>query len=142
MRRIVIDTNVLIRAFLKNSGNDYSVYRQFLDGHIELYYSQELVDEFMEVISRPRLAQKYSLSNKDIRLFWEDIFEFGNFRKPKQVDICRDSRDNHIIGLALAVAEGAIVHLVTADDDLLVLKNRMKDVMIQTAKEFMTSKFL
>lgn len=137
MRRVVIDTNVLVRAFLKNSGSDYLVFKQFLEGKIDLYYSQELVDEFMDVISRPRLFKKYRIPKETISLFWEDIFQFGKVKTPKSVSLCRDKRDNHVIGLAIAVAKGTNVYLVTADEDILELKAKVAGVTILTARGFL-----
>lgn len=136
MRRVVIDTNVLIRAFLKNSGNDYLVFKLFLDGQIDLYYSQELVDEFMDVISRPRLMEKYHISKDTISLYWEDIFEFGKLKTPQKVNICRDTRDNHVIGLAMASGRGNHAYLVTADEDIWELRGKIKGVRVMKPKDF------
>ena len=50
--RIVIDTNLWI-SFLLTS--DYSkVDPMFADNAIKLLFSQELIDEFVEVVQRPR----------------------------------------------------------------------------------------
>ena len=137
MKRVVIDTNVLVRAFLKKGGSDGLVYDQFLEGKVELYYGRELVDEFMNVISRPRLKVKYDIQNGDVELFWEDIFEFGKMIIPKKTEACRDARDNHILGLAMkARGKGEEAYLITADEDLLVLKGKIKGIKIVTAKEF------
>lgn len=140
MRRVVIDTSVLVRAFLKKTGSDWKVYDQFLHGDIDLYYSQELVDEFLRAVNYPRVRKRIRIENESIEVFLESIFDDGKLKIPREVALCRDVRDNHVIGLAMRTAGRAgRAYLVTADEDVLDLKGRVKGVTIMTAKEFVAT---
>lgn len=140
MRRVVIDTNVLIRAFLKKTGSDWKVYEQFLHGDIDLYFSQELVDEFLRAVNYPRVRKRITIEHDSIEVFLENIFDVGKLKIPREVALCRDVRDNHAIGLAMrAAGRSGRAYLVTADEDILDLKGRVKDVTIMTAKEFVAT---
>ena len=137
MRRVVIDTNVLVRAFLKKTGNDWRVYEKFLEGEIELYYSQGIIDEFLKVISYPRIKKRIKIENETIEVFLGSLFEEGVLKEPEEINICRDVRDNHIIGLAKRAAKRGKVHLVTSDKDILDLKGKIEGVEIVRPGEFL-----
>lgn len=140
MRRVVIDTSVLVRAFLKKTGSDWKVYEQFLHGDIDLYYSQELVDEFLKVVNYPRVRKRIRIENDSIEAFWGSIFEEGKLKVPRDVHVCRDVRDNHVVGLAMkAAGRSGSTYLVTADEDILDLKGKVKSVTIMTARGFVAA---
>lgn len=140
MRRVVIDTSVLVRAFLKKTGSDWKVYEQFLHGDIDLYFSQELVDEFLRAVNYPRVRKRITIEHESIEVFLESIFDEGKLKIPREVALCRDVRDNHVIGLAMrAAGRSGRTYLVTADEDILDLKGRVKDVTIMTAKELVAT---
>ena len=54
----------------------------------------------------------------------------------KQVNVCRDPKDNHILALA---HEADANFIVTGDKDLLVLEN-YKETKIVTPADFLTGK--
>lgn len=140
MRRVVIDTSVLVRAFLKKTGSDWKVYDQFLHGDIDLYYSQELIDEILRTINYPRVRKRIKIENESIEAFLGGIFDEGKLKVPKDVNLCRDVRDNHVIGLTMrAAGRSESAYLVTADEDILDLKGKVKGVTIMTAQEFVAS---
>jgi len=53
--RVVIDTNVLVSALMTPTGKSAMVFRLFLTGEFTLVYSEEILDEYMTVLQRPRL---------------------------------------------------------------------------------------
>lgn len=138
MRRVVIDTSVLVRAFLKKTGGDWKVYEMFLGGIFNLYYSQELLDEFLNTIKYPRIKKRIRIENEPVEVFLESIFEYGKLKIPEEVNICRDVRDNHVIGLAKrAKRKTEKAYLITHDEDILVLKGKVEGVEIVTPGEFL-----
>lgn len=71
----VIDTNVIVSAFLTKSimASPAKVYLALLEGKITLLYNQEILDEYIEVLSR----KKFNLSKQDIYNFISFVKEFG-----------------------------------------------------------------
>lgn len=112
--RLVVDTNIMIRALLSPGPA-----RKFLElaplAH-ELFYHAEQLDELRDVAARPRL----SIAPEAVVELIERIERYG-----KRIDSdldgkldCRDPKDDYV--LALSLASGAQV-ILSEDDDLLVL---------------------
>src|SRR3954447_10694116 len=114
--RIIIDTNLWISFLLtKNFSN---LDKLFADQFITLLFSQELLDEFVEVARRPKFKKYFSLA--DLQDLLQQIrlrAEFINVTS--DVKLCRDSKDNFLLSLA---ADGKATHLITGDKDLLELQ--------------------
>ena len=55
MKRVVLDTNVIVSAVLAPSGTQASVLLLALTGRIALYVSPSVLAEYEEVLRRPRL---------------------------------------------------------------------------------------
>ena len=55
IRRVVLDTNILISALLSREGNPAKIYRMFLTKLFTLIYSMEILEEYQDVLYRPRL---------------------------------------------------------------------------------------
>ncbi|MDR2712466.1 MAG: putative toxin-antitoxin system toxin component, PIN family, partial [Clostridiales bacterium] len=56
MRKVVLDTNVLVSALWSNQGNPYKILEMFFQGEIMLYYNHEIMDEYSEVLHREKLG--------------------------------------------------------------------------------------
>jgi putative PIN family toxin of toxin-antitoxin system len=129
----VFDTNILISAILSPG----SVSRKAYDNAREIgvaVYSAATFAEFTETLIRPKF-DKY-ISTED-RLLAISAFENKSqlVEVTIKVDICRDSKDNKF--LELAVESGASC-IITGDKDLLVL-NPFDGVPILTAAEFLNT---
>jgi len=114
--RIVIDTNLWI-SFLINK--DFSKLEKIISDNLAtLIYSQELIDEFIEVAQRPKFKRFFNIS--DLQTLLLAMSEKSVFIEvSSEVDICRDEKDNFLLALA---KDGKASHLITGDKDLLVLK--------------------
>jgi putative PIN family toxin of toxin-antitoxin system len=55
MNRVVLDTNVIVSALLVPAGTQASVLLLALQGRVALYISSPVIDEYEEVLRRPRL---------------------------------------------------------------------------------------
>jgi uncharacterized protein len=122
--RVIIDTNLLI-SFLIN--RDYSKLDRILSHkQITLLYSQELIDEFIEVASRPKFKRYFSVGNiQDVVLQISTRADF--IEVLSTVDICSDPKDNFLLALA---KDGKATHLLTGDKDLLSLKKYARTELI------------
>jgi uncharacterized protein len=130
--RIIIDTNLWISFLLTK---DYSKIDLVLTtDHIVLLFSEELIDEFVEVAQRTKFRKYFSTSDL------EDLLSAINTKAEfilvhSAVQICRDSKDNFLLSLA---KDGKATHLLTGDKDLLVLQ-RIGKTRIITITEYLST---
>ena len=61
--RAVLDTNILVRALIKPGGSVGPVLGCLRDGRYTALYSRETLEEIVDVLARPRLRDKYSISD-------------------------------------------------------------------------------
>lgn len=129
--RVVIDTNLWI-SFLLTS--DYSkVDPMFADKTVILLFSQELVDEFVEVAQRPKFRKYFPID--DIEDLLKKVQTKAAFISVTSiVDLCRDPKDNFLLALA---QDGNATHLITGDNDLLVLE-KVGKTKILTITDYLT----
>lgn len=129
--RVVIDTNIFI-SFLIN--RDFSkLDKIIIEGKAVLLLSEELLDEILTVLNRPKFKKYFS--KKDIDILIDFLTEFGLLIKVKsKVKISRDHKDDFLLSLAI---DGKATHLITGDADLLILK-KVKKTAILTIQEFLT----
>src|SRR3954447_10159031 len=115
--RIIIDTNLWISFLLtKNFSN---LDKLFADQSITLLFSQELLDEFVEVAGRPKFKKYFSLT--DLQDLLRELTLRAEFvGVTSKVIVCRDPKDNFLLSLAI---DGKATHLLTGDKDLLDLKS-------------------
>lgn len=131
--RIVIDTNLWINFLLTS---DYTkVDSLFDDNNMTLLFSQELIDEFVEVAQRPKFRKYFSID--DIEDLLKIVRAKAQFISVTSVvDLCRDPKDNFLLALA---QDGNATHLLTGDKDLLVLEKAGK-TKILTITNYLTNR--
>jgi uncharacterized protein len=130
--RVIIDTNLLI-SFLING--DYTRLDRILNHkQISLLYSQELIDEFIEVAKRPKF-KRYFNDNilQELLLLIAARAEFIDVSS--EIDICSDPKDNFILALA---KDGKATHLLTGEKVLLSLK-KFSRTEIVTISDYLAS---
>ena len=131
--RIIIDTNLWISFLLskKTTGLD----KLFLEQSITLIFSQELLDEFIEVARRPKLKKYFSLSDlEELLLEINSHAEFVSITS--SINLCRDQKDNFLLSLAI---DSNATYLLTGDKDLLVV-NKIGKTKIITVSQFLSDK--
>jgi putative PIN family toxin of toxin-antitoxin system len=52
--RAVVDSNVLVSAFLKPAGKPAKILRLILQGDLEIVVNEQILTEYAEVLSRPK----------------------------------------------------------------------------------------
>ena len=115
MNKVVIDTNLIVSAVRSRSGKPAKIYDMAVDGEITLYLSNEILEEYADVLSRP----KHKLTVEDQKIYLDMIKEVGVLVNPKQSHIAmKDESDRKFYDAA--IASGA--NLLTGDKkDLLSL---------------------
>jgi putative PIN family toxin of toxin-antitoxin system len=131
--RLIIDTNLWLSFLIKK---DYIKLDEILsDELVTLLYSQQLIDEFIEVAQRPKFKKYFS--NADLQQLLMGMSKRAHFIEVSSiVDICRDPKDNFLLALA---KDSKASHLLTGDNDLLVLK-RFGKTKIMTLAEYLSTK--
>lgn len=132
--RLIIDTNLLVSFLITK---DYTkLDKIFAEENVILLYSQQLIDEFIEVTQRPKLKKYFAGS--DLQDFLLGIARRAHFIEVSSVvNISRDAKDNFLLALA---KDGKATHLLTGDKDLLVLKKIGKTKIITLREYLDTSK--
>ena len=125
---VLIDTNVWVSALINPSGLPASIERAWIEHKFNVVVSPYLLEELVEVLTRPRIKDKYHLTKAEIAKFIRLISESSIKVVPSgSMHICRDIFDDIVIETAIL---GRAKYLVTRDDDLkrdINLFRRMKD---------------
>ena len=129
MIRVILDTNLWISYLIsKRIGK---IDELFEHDDLVLLFSEELLEEFIEVARRPKFRSYFPSEDVEelLSLFDEpgEIIEVTS-----EVDLCRDPKDNFLLALA---KDGVADYLVTGDTDLLVIKS-FENTKIVTYREF------
>jgi putative PIN family toxin of toxin-antitoxin system len=130
--RIIIDTNLWISFLIRK---DYSKLDEIVfSKQCILIFSQELPDEFLEVVRRPKFRKYFS--PEDVENILDTIDEFAEFTSVlSKVDICRAPKDNFLLSLA---ADSHSDILLTGDNDLLEI-GQFGKTKILTISDFLSS---
>jgi uncharacterized protein len=125
--RIVLDTNVLIAAFIARGACHHLL--EHCISHHDLVISEFILDEV-----RKKLVLKFKytseVTDEAVRLLRSQMEFVSSI--PLDRPVCRDADDDNILAAALA---GNCECIITGDKDLLVLK-RFQDINILSPGEF------
>ena len=126
--RIVIDTNIFVSFLISNTFSKLD--KHLLSNKTRFLFSIELLNEFLDVVSRPKLKKYFS--DKDLTKLLESINDHADLIEvTANVDICRDKKDNFLLALC---EDGKADYLITGDEDLLVLKKFKKTTILKIAE--------
>ncbi len=129
--KIIIDTNIWISYLITK---DYLWLDKLIQNRqVILVFSNELMDEFLAVVNRPRLSHYFS--QQDLERLLEIIDNYCIFYKEvSTVKICRDFKDDFLLSLA---KDSKSDYLLSGDKDLLDLRKfgRTKIITINQFKE-------
>lgn len=115
--RAVVDTNVLISAFLSPNGTARKALDALIEANATLHFSQSTFAEFTSRITRPKFQKYFRPQMLENYVQW--LSEAAEWVEPEvNVRACRDADDDQFLSLALA-AEAQVI--ISGDKDLLVL---------------------
>jgi len=130
--RLVVDTSLWISFLLTESSEKLD--RLFRSGGITLLFSDELLDELIEVAQRPKFRKYFSaIDLQELLLHLQTSGEL--ITVASQVQVCRDAKDNFLLNLAL---DGRATHILTGDGDLLAL-NPFEGISVLKITDYLTS---
>lgn len=122
MLKAVLDSTVLVSAFLAPRGAAAALLAHARAGRLELSVSEAILQETTRVLlTAPHIRRRYHYPDAAVHDFCEGLaaLHLLHTEFPVLAGVCRDPNDDMI--LACAVAAGAR-YLVTRDQDLLVLR--------------------
>lgn len=129
--RLILDTNLWI-SFLISKNFTQLDDLLFIKG-ARLIFSKELLEEFLDVVKRPKFLKFFSPQDSEELL--EVIQDYSEFIIVKSdVKLCRDEKDNFLLSLA---KDSEADYLITGDHDLLILKS-IEKTKIVTMTDFLT----
>ena len=131
--RIIIDTNLWISFLITK---DFTKLDEIIFSRNGiLVFSQELLDEFLEVARRPKFRRFFSAA--DVEEILETIGEYADFVKVQtKIEVCRDPKDNFLLSLSV---DGNADFLLTGDKDLLDM-TKFGETAIVTISNFLQDK--
>jgi len=129
MLKVVIDTNVFISSFF--GGIPREVIDFWKNGKITLCLSQEIIEEYIDVLNRLGLKDKNEIQ-KLTRLFAESYNSVFTIVTPNLDIVKDDPDDNKFIECAVALDSKIII---SGDKHLRSIKKYI-DIHIMSPKEF------
>lgn len=128
--KVVIDTNLWISFLITK--NHTQLDEIIFEKKCTLIFSQELLEEFLTVIKRPKFRRYFSQEDtEDLIETIQDFAEFVNVKS--KVSFCRDEKDNFLLSLS---KDSKADYLITGDKDLLDLET------FETTRIILISDFL
>lgn len=126
---VLFDSNVWVSSLLNPKGYPAKLKKLWLKDKFSVIVSTFIINEIRDTLNRPRIKNKYHLTNSEIAVFLEllilrcpPVFPVG------KIKLCRDIRDNHILE---AASLGKAEYIITRDDDL------KRDIhLMETMKSF------
>jgi putative PIN family toxin of toxin-antitoxin system len=131
MPKIILDTNIVVSALLRCSYPHYIVC-DVLDGNMDLCLSEELWQEYSDVLARPKFA-RYPGFVQNAAVVLKRFAGIAVFYKPTvRLELIRDASDNKL--LELAAVSGADF-LVTGNTNDFTMSNYLR-TRILSPREF------
>lgn len=128
MDRVVIDTNILISAFVYD-GKPKTIFELIALKQIKPITSPSLISELIDV-----LVKKFHFSTEKINSIEKKIKRRYKIIHPRQsINIISDKADNRVLEAAI---EGNCNYIITGDKDLLSL-GEYKGIKIVTVSKFL-----
>jgi len=114
--KAVIDTNIWVSSLLNPFGFPAKLRKSFEEGMFHVAISEPMLEELSDVLNRPRIKDKYGITEGDIEELLILIEERSeHVLLSGDIIICRDKDDNFVIETAI---KGQAAFLVTRDDDI------------------------
>jgi putative PIN family toxin of toxin-antitoxin system len=130
--RVVLDTNILISAFMIQTGNPAAIYRAWQEGRFTLLTCAEHLDELRATLRKPMIAQRikpYKAGGlvNEMQKLGENVEALPRVRRSA------DPTDDFLLALSEA---GRADYLVTGDKSGLLALEHHKRTRIVFARAF------
>lgn len=129
-KRIILDTNLWISFLITK--NYTEIDDLIKTKKVVLIFSTELIEEFIDVVKRPKFRKYFA--KKDVEQLLNMFDQFADLIPvTSKLQLCRDEKDDFLLNLAV---DGKADYLVTGDKDLLML-DKIRNTAILTYPELL-----
>lgn len=130
-----MDTNILVSAALKRGSKPDTLLRRWIAGDFLIVTSPVAVAELSDVLNRPRIREKYRLTDQDIRDFVRQFSRQAILVSGTSISgvVVADPKDDMFISCA---AEGQARYIISGDQHLLELRSYER-IRIRTVARFL-----
>ena len=125
MIKAVLDTNILVSAFISPGGAPAKVFDHVLNGNVIMCYDSNIIAGYLDVLSRP----KFQFNAKAVEQVIGFIMQTGISVVPNPLDIKFSDEDDKIFYEVAVHVKG---HLVTGN-----AKHYPDDSIVITAADFL-----
>jgi len=136
MLNAVLDTSILVSAFLKQNGINAKILYQGKDSY-HLYLPEEILKETAQVLlTYDRIRKKYHYSDEEAVSYLETLIHTAAEvieRLPKIRVIKEDPKDNHVLACGL---KSRAEYIVSQDNHLTDLEE-YRGIKIVSSREFL-----
>ena len=136
-RRAVLDSSVLVSAFIKPHGTTAQLLRAAEGGAFVLYLSPEILAETAEVLLRPKITERYRRAPGAAQEFCAGLGESAQLVRGLPAlrgAVPLDPKDDVIVATAVKAAAD---YLVTGDRRHLLALGAYEGIRIVTPREFL-----
>jgi uncharacterized protein len=133
--KAVLDTNPLVSALLQPRGPGGQIVLRWQARQFELAVSRDILTELADVLHRPHIIHKHTITESDIANYLNYLRDFAEVAAGSLVlDVVPDDpKDNHVVAAAV---ETYCDYLVSGDRHLLDL-HEFQGVKILSPREFL-----
>ena len=75
MKRVVLDTNIIISAFLSPDGKPANILQLVLQRELDIFFNTAILVEYEQVLCRPKFAEQ--INKQRVERFFEILHEIG-----------------------------------------------------------------
>lgn len=100
MQKIIIDTNVLVSALIQRSYPNFILYNCVLENLVELCISDDLLEEYLEVLHRPKFSKYPDFVSKAEFVLIQIEVKSTKYYPSQHIEVISDNADNRLLELA------------------------------------------
>jgi putative PIN family toxin of toxin-antitoxin system len=132
MQKVIIDTNVLISALIQRNYPNFILFNCVLENLVEVCISDELFEEYFEVLNRPKFSKYPDFISKAEFVLAQLEAKATKFYPTRRFDIIDDNPDNRLLELAVEAHADFIITGNTTDFTM----TEFQSTRIVTPKDF------
>lgn len=135
MKKVVLDTNILVSRLISPKGVPAKIVKALQEKRFILVTSEELLSELKRTLNYPKIKRNYKLEDRDINKYIKNLSIFSELVSPKEkLRIIKDDPDdNRFIESAVA---GKATYIVSGDKHLLELEE-YEGIKLITSRQFL-----
>lgn len=123
MQKVILDTNVVVSALIQKNYPFLIVDELFLENKFQFCISEELLNEYFDVLSRPKFSKFPDFASKAKDVLTEIVLKAHFYYPTVKLDLLSDKDDNMILELADESKADFIITGNTNDFTLSEFKN-------------------